>query len=867
MTYRLLRIALPALIVAQFAAPLTSPLAAQVRPTAQDAQTLLQTRPDLVAQLQQRIGASGLTPEQVRARLKAEGYPETLLDGYLKGGNATTRDSLPGDEVLNAVRALGITDSTDVEGLREAINKYQRAQRSMTGSAGIRSYDPVTGLPIAANRRADSLKTPLSERIFGLDVFRSVTSEFLPNVDGPVDAGYKIGPGDRLVLILTGDVELAHTLDVTREGSIVIPQVGQLSVANLTLGQLESLLYTRLGKVYSGVKRGADATTRFSISVAKLRSNQVFVVGEAERPGSFRISSAGTALSALYAAGGPTDRGSLRAISIRRGGKTIATLDVYNYLLRGDASNDIRLENGDVVFIPVHGPRVRIAGEVTRAATYELKDSETLADLLNAAGGFAADAGRQRLQIERITPPSKRTGAGRDRVLLDVGSDELASGNVPALKLEAGDVVRVFPVDRRVRNSIDVKGHVWLAGSQGRSDELTLSQALKRAGGAKPDAYLGEVLLTRLEADSTRTQLRASLRDTTGAVLGTDIVLRDDDEIRVFSKTEFRPNRYVAISGAVRKPGQYPYREGITMRDLVLLAGGVEERAFLNEAEVARLPDDRSGGVTAKTIRAPLDSTYLFERGLDGKYAGPPGLSAPSASAPEFTLKAYDNVLILAQPDWRLLRTVFVSGEVKFPGRYTISNKSERINDLIARAGGLTREANTDGAYFARRSAATSYRGGIDSVRSRSDTATRVGIEVGVALKHPEGTDNLILEHGDSLDIPTQRQTVEIRGAVNAPTVVALEGGQKLEHYIRAAGGASRVALSGSAYVVQPNGKIESRHRILWLFRADPTPRAGASIIVPVKDTTEVKGSTLQTFSIVAQLVATILTAIAVAKK
>ena len=315
MTHHLLQIALPVVLLASVAAPLATPLAAQARPNTQDAQTLLQTRPDLVAQLQQRIGTSGLTPEQVRARLKAEGYPETLLDGYLKGGIATPRDSLPGDDVLNAVRALGIADASDVEGLRQAINQNQRQQRTTR----------------------DAPKAQTGEQIFGLDVFRSVTSEFLPNIDGPVDAGYKIGPGDRLVLILTGDVELAHTLDVTREGAIVIPQVGQLSVASLTLGQLESLLYARLGKVYSGVKRGPDATTRFSISVARLRSNQVFVVGEAERPGSFRISSAGTALTALYSAGGPTDRGSLRAVSIRRGSKTIATRHDCTRSSRGSA--------------------------------------------------------------------------------------------------------------------------------------------------------------------------------------------------------------------------------------------------------------------------------------------------------------------------------------------------------------------------------------------------------------------------------------------------------------------------------------------------------------------------------------------------
>ena len=276
-----------------------------------------------------------------------------------------------------------------------------------------------------------------------------------------VDANYRIGPGDQLVLILTGDVELTRTLDVTREGFVLIPQVGQVAVANLTLAELNDVLYTRLGRVYSGVKR-EGATTHFTVSVSKLRSNQIFVNGDVEHPGSYRISSAGTALTALYAAGGPSDIGSLRKISVRRGGKTVATLDVYDYLLRGDASGDVRLENGDIVFVPVHGAYVRVAGEVNRPATYELKEGETLADLINAAGGFSATAGRQRLQIERITPPSQRSGAGRDRVLLEVTSDQLAGGNVPALRVEAGDVVRVEPVDMRVRNRIAVTGNVWL---------------------------------------------------------------------------------------------------------------------------------------------------------------------------------------------------------------------------------------------------------------------------------------------------------------------------------------------------------------------------------------------------------------------
>jgi protein involved in polysaccharide export with SLBB domain len=720
-----------------------------------------------------------------------------------------------------------------------------------------------------------------------------------------VDAHYRLGPGDQLVLILTGDVEKTQMLDVTREGFVLIPQVGQLPVANLTLAELETVLQTRLSRVYSGVKKDVG-TTRFSVTVSKLRSNQIFVNGDVMRPGSYRVSSAGTALTALYAAGGPSDIGTMRAISVRRGGKTVSTLDAYDYLLHGDAGGDVRLENGDVVFVAVHGPRVRVAGQVNRPATYELKDTETLADVIRDAGGFSANAGLQRLQIERILPAAQRTSAGRDRVLLEVTSDQLAGGNVPALRIEAGDIVRVEPVEVRVRSKIAVGGNVWLPGTQGFTRGMTLSQALRGAGGAKPDSYLAEVLVTRLNPDSSRSQLRASLRDTTGAVLGTDLPLHDDDEIQVFSRTEFRPERYVAISGAVRKPGQYRYREGITVRDLVLLAGGLEESADLRAAEIARVPSDRANGVTATTFRVQLDSSYLGDRGPDGKYLGPPGLPAAAGNSPEIVLDPYDNVLILPQPDWHLLRSVVITGEVRSPGRYTIQNKADRISDLVKRAGGLSSSANADGAFYTRQHAAVSYRSRRDSVRTNAtnarnaaggtatgangtrgaqgvtqassagplptkfmnDTALRVGIDLKDVLHDPKSADNLLLEDGDSLDVPPMHATVEIQGAVNAPTVVAIAPGQKLEHYIRAAGGPSRrLADAGGAYVIQPNGKIESRHRVLLLFKSDPTPRAGATVIVPVRDTTSNTAQSLQTISIVTGIVATVLTALAVIKR
>jgi protein involved in polysaccharide export with SLBB domain len=861
------------LLVAAFAFLAPSALLAQARPSPAEAEALLQTRPDLVAQLRQRIATSGMSPEQIRARLRAEGYPESLLDSYMdEAAGAPGSDGGPTAETMAAVRALGIADSTDAAPIdtRSAIQcpvggvgrGSAAATSTDSGAAGGRQQTSALeelcrlrdSLALEGTANIDELgrvRRPADGvfpadsgfRIFGLDVFRQLTSQFNPNAPGPVDAGYRLGPGDRLVLILTGDVEAAYQLDVTREGFVVIPQVGRVDVANLTLGELEDLLFSRLGRIYSGVRRGGGATTRFSVSVANLRSNQVFVMGDVTRPGSYRISSAGTALTALYAAGGPTQNGSLRRIVIRRGGRSADTLDLYDYLLHGDASRDVRLQNGDVVFVPVHGPRARVVGEVTRPAVYEIAPGESLSDALGMAGGFTPTAARRRVQIERILPPTQRESGGRDRVVVDVApTDAFTNGGGSTVAMQAGDVVRVFAVATRVRNRIVVRGNVWTPGSQGFSEGMKISDAIRTAGGVKPGTYLGRILVTRLQPDSTRAQLRAALQDTTGAVIG-DLPLQEDDEIQVFSVSEFRPERYVAVSGAVRKAGRYPYHEGMTMRDLVLTAGGILESAYLREAEIARLPESRSNGVTAQTFRTPLDSSYLFERGPDGTYAGPPGLPAPSGPAPEIALKPYDNVLILEQPDWELQRNVYLSGQVRFPGRYALVTKTERLTDVIKRAGGLTSEAYPEGVYFFR----------------RHNNQGRIGIDLPRALRQYRDQDNLLLQDGDSVFIPLYNAAVNVTGAVNSPVAVSYVPGKDLTYYVRAAGGPSRRADLGRAYVTQPNGKLESTDRRRFLPDGVPQPRAGSVVVVPEQDPAD-RRDTLAIFGAVAQITATLVT-------
>lgn len=792
------------------------------QPTTQQVEKILQSRPELAGKVRAKIATSGLTPEQIRARLQAAGYPPSLLDQYM--GAETPNAVAPGDDVLKAVRFLGLVDSLDVELSRQNAAAEVPIHQELEARTGSDS-----GL-----------------RIFGLDVFRRAgATQFQPDIAGPVNSDYRVGPRDVLALIITGGVENSYTLEVTREGFIIVPQVGQIYVANLTIGQIEEVLLRRLRAVYSGIGRNADASTHFYVTLAKLRVNQVFVIGEVMSPGSYQVSSVGTVLTALYAAGGPTDNGSLRRVEVRRGGRLINTFDAYDYLVRGDASHDVQLQNGDVVFVGVHGPFASIYGEVIHPAVFELKNGETIADLIAMAGGFNAQADRRRILVRRVLPPSERTRAGYDRVVIDIASNQM-DGKGPAFKLERGDQVEVFSIADRVRNEVSVQGNVWAPGVFALAPDMKLSEALRRAGGVRPDAK--DVLISRLQTDQTRRELRTSFRDTLGTPVE-DIRLQEDDKIRVFGLAEFRPERYVAITGAIRDGGRFPYHEGMTLRDLVHLARGLAEGAFLNRAEIARLPADRSQGAMATQITVPLDSTYVLERGLDGKYHGPPGIQV-TGSAPDVVLQPYDNVLILRQPEWELQRVVTIAGEVKFPGNYTLLSKDERLVDLVKRAGGLTRGA---------------YAGGVVFHRSE-DRVGRIGVDLERALKDPAARDNMLLAAGDSVFVPEYRAFVRVEGSVNSPLAVAYIPGRDLRYYVDAAGGATYNADLDRAYVRQPNGEVETYNERFLLPDASPRPRPGSVVVVPAQDPSKKADWTVFAGTL-AQVVASLATIIIVARR
>jgi len=838
-------------------------------PTPEQARTALQN-PAVVRQLRERLQQSGLTPDQIRARLRSAGYPENLLDDYFAGAD-TTRQIRPGRRTIEAVNALGILSAIEADSL-------QRQDSVLVVSDSLQAVFDSLRFARADSARADSLadsvRTLRGEglKLFGLETFRRTSSRFQAAQTGPVDQNYRLGPGDLLVLILTGDVEQAYSLDVNREGFIVIPQVGQVHVANLTLGQLQDVLYTRLGRVYSGIRRGQGAATRFQISVGRLRNIQVYVVGDVVRPGAYQVSAAGTVLTALYAAGGPTSNGSFRRVDVRRGDKLVDSLDLYDYLLRGINRTDLRLESGDVVFVPVHRGFVKIAGEITRPATYELRPGETLRDLIEFAGGFGPAAYQARVRIHRILPVETRGPAGRARVVVDVGADQLAGGTVPGVPLAAGDSVTVLALAERLRGYVTVRGNVWVEGQVGFTPGMKLSDALRSAGGPRPDVYLDRILVARTNDDSTKDQLRSAFADSSGRVTD-DLVLQDEDEIRVFSRATFLPSPYVTVVGAVRNPGRLPYRRGMTMRDVVLLADGVTEDADLQAAEIARRDEGSDPGILARTIVVQLDTARPRSRSAGGN-----GVTRGTAPGiPDVALQAYDNVLIRRQAGWELQRLVYLTGQVKHPGRYALRSKTERVSDLLSRAGGLTEQAYPGGIQFYRSYSTgrrpSSYQPApiSDSLSRTRDTlprgyAERIGIDLPRVLKNRNFADNVILTGGDSINIPEYNPVVIVEGGVNSPGVVAYTPGKSLDWYVNAVGGYTQAGDSRRAYVTQPNGKREGVKRRVVLADDVPKPKSGAIVYVPIRAAQDPPSNIAGVLSVAAQVLSALVTIIVVTR-
>ena len=771
-----------------------SPAPARAQDAAQRQLLLLTGQQVSEEEILTRLIQSGLSRAEVRSRLSAMGLDPSIADPYfdrIEGGSTTplAQDA----DFLQALAQMGLFNDLTAPEPRNAL-----------------------GLPRDSLARAVEAVEDAVLTVFGRSVFSGATMQFQPLTSGPVDPDYPLGPGDQVQLILTGDVELAYLFDVTREGFIVIPDVGQIVVNGLTLGDLTDRLYARLGAVYSGVRRGADATTTFHVALGRLRNNQVFLVGDVSLPGAYQVSSVATVFNALYNAGGPGEHGSMRSIEVRRGGRLAGEVDLYDYLIRSDASDDIRLEQGDRLFVPLVGSQVSIEGFVRRPALYELKPGEKLRDLIAFAGGPRPEAYLRRIQIDRVLPAADRTPE-RERVLLDVDLETMWNGE--DFELLDGDRVTVLGIGDRRDNQVTVEGHVEKPGVFELVPHMPLGDVIDRAGGLLPDAFDVVAHLIRLEdSDSTYVLERVALNAHGRPV--PDMALRELDRVVIYGRSALRTDRFVFIGGEVKNPGVFPLNARMTAEDLLLAAGGFTERADPLTAQLVRR---QSGLLLTDTVAvsrdivfdpsipSPLDLTFAKAASEAGRKW--------SEAARGVELREGDRVFVRRLQGLRDEGNVILSGEVMYPGPYALERRDETASSLINRAGGLTSDAYIPGARLVR-------------------DGLPLGLDLEGVLSQTGGDMDLLLLPGDSLDIPQYDGTVRIIGAVGFQSRTRWQEGMTLGDYLDQAGGVVEDGDRSRTVVTYPNQERQRSSKFLF-FRSDPKVQPGSTISVPFKEQRE----------------------------
>ncbi|MCP4547810.1 MAG: hypothetical protein GY835_15215 [bacterium] len=633
---------------------------------------------------------------------------------------------------------------------------------------------------------------------FGADFFRLEPELFNPSTFGPVPPDYLIGVGDQIAVDVWGEIEFRIERYVDRDGSIILPRGGKVMCYNRTLADVEQAVRERLAVSYSGISLDATAGSTFlDVSLGNLRAIRVFVVGDATQPGAYELSSLSTIFTALYAAGGPAADGSMRNIRLVRDDKIVATLDIYDYLLHGHRAGDSILRDGDTVLVPGRGKTVSLDGAVRRPLLFELKDGEKLSDLITFAGGFESDAAMGFIHLERTLPPHERVAGQPDRVQVDI---DMSNGD---LELFDGDRIIVDRISDRLENWVEVVGNVKREGRYEYLPGMTARDLILAAGGLWGDT-LEELAIVFRTSDAHE---YSTLDFHLGRVMsGSEEppALRIMDQLHVFSRWTVEERYSISINGSVREPGEFEYRDGMTLRDLILLAGGVLDAADAMMVEVSRLNvetlSSRNGSSppkqTVDVIRVELGHNWL-------------------APAENFPLMPRDEVAIRSLPWWENQRRVTLQGELTYPGQYSLTRPDEKLSEIIVRAGGLKPTADLNGARITR----------------SLDDVGNIALDLNEALAKPGSKSDITLAQGDVITIPAISKTVKVIGVVGFPTSVIHEPGRGLGYYVDRAGGYAEGADKWKTRVVYPNGLSRPNNR----FGGDPEVLPGSTIVVPLR--------------------------------
>jgi protein involved in polysaccharide export with SLBB domain len=667
---------------------------------------------------------------------------------------------------------------------------------------------------------------------FGYNIFTYAPTTFEPSVNIPAPKTYVVGPGDEIVISLWGATQLVHRLTVAKDGTIYIPDVGLVNVNGLTIKDLRARLFDRLSKVYSSLNVDVKGTggTNLEVSTGRLRSVKVYVLGEISKPGGYTLPSLSTAFTVLYYSGGPTLNGSLRSVKVLRDGRTISEIDIYNYLLKGDKSFDINLEDGDIIFVPPAGKRVAAIGSVLRPAIYEIKSDETLKDLIRYSGGLTFNTYFQRVHFERVVPFEQRDQYKESLLSLDVNFNSINALKNSNYKLEDGDVVSLLSINTRPENRIEITGSVRKPGAYEWSGPgMTVRDLILKADSLFPETFMDEALLIRTLPSEKKEIISFNLKKAMEGDSEENQELQNRDEVKIFTIENFHPTRTVEILGEVKKPGKYIRMENMTIPDLIVLAGGLTEKAHLENIEVSRL-DTLSSDSYYKTFTIDLPDNY-WEVGAQ----------------PNFILHDYDRVFVKIDTAMNFENKVItLSGEVQFPGAYSLIRRGERLSDLIKRADGFKNGAYLQGIYVNRFNSLfektqqsvfpdtlreTLYGKPIFNKKVFADFSNRIPVDWRDVEDDYHSISNIVLEPGDQVVVPKDPHIVYVMGEVGMPSNVPYKKGAGLSYYIENAGGYSSTAATGKEVVMLPNGKKWTTSG--WFFIPDPPILSGTTIFVP----------------------------------
>ena len=684
----------------------------------------------------------------------------------------------------------------------------------------------------------DSLQPIKKSRVFGYDFFQNPKISFTPTINVPTPESYIINTGDELLVEVWGAAESSTTQKVDNQGNMILPMAGKVHVGGLNFVEAKARINTALRKIYAGISapEGSYAKVYTGVSIANIRTVKVNIIGEVEAPGTYSLSALSTVINALYASGGPTENGSFRNIQVVRGGKTIAHLDIYNFLLKGSQEGNINLNDQDVIIVPPYKNQVEVIGFVKREGLYEVKEGEKLSSLVNYFGGFKSNAYKDIMVVERIV------GAKRE-------VKEVPFSDAGKFVMQGGDKLLVHRLSDIYHNRISITGAVYQPGNYAYSEGMTVLDLIDKAAGVREEAYLNRAILFRSIDRVDKQSLNFSLKDLLEKKQS--IALQPNDSLHIYGRDSLIAKPMVRIEGAVRKPQKFTYAKGLYPADLIIMAGGFIEGADQTQVQVARQLNDTN----FKTI-SKVYTVSLSKEGEDS-----------------IALEPNDIVTVRYEKGYVPQQVVKIEGEVSFPGFYAILTKEERISSLIERSGGLAPYAYVEGATLVRKKDKNEKDDkaqekqlkklkktdkDLTLIETKEEENTpeaseyRVGINLKKIMENKNSYQDLVLKDGDVLIIPSEKQTVEVKGLVLAPSLVRYEKGKSTRSYINSAGGFSDNAQKKSVYVVYANGDVKGTSRFLF-FRSYPKVSPGALVIVPEKP--EKKSlSTTETVSVMTAL-------------